>query len=133
MHQHFLDSAVEGSTEGLIVKTLDCSYEPSKRSVNWLKLKKDYLDGVGDSFDLVVIGAWHGKGKRTGFFGSFLLAVYDPINDEYQSITKIGTGFSEEDLETHTRNLKALETSGPSSNYRCVVYISYTGIHSHAL
>ena len=62
-----------------------------------------------------------GKGKRTGVFGSFLLAVYDPINDQYQSITKIETGFSEEDLETNTRNLRALETSGSASNCGCLV------------
>lgn len=100
------------------MKTLDCTYEPSKRSVNWLKLKKDYLEGVGDSFDLVVIGAWHGKGKRTGVFGSFLLAAYDPINDEYQSVCKIGTGFSEEDLENFTQALKDIAIGKPPANYR---------------
>ena len=58
---HFLNESVAAGTEGLIVKSLDSTYEPSKRSVNWLKLKKDYLEGVGDTFDVVPIGAWHGR------------------------------------------------------------------------
>lgn len=57
----FLYEAVNVGTEGLIVKTLDSTYEPSRRSAHWLKLKKDYMNGVGDTFDLVPIGAWYGK------------------------------------------------------------------------
>ena len=57
----FLNDSVAAGTEGLIVKTLDSTYEPSKRSSHWLKLKKDYMEGAGDTFDVVVIGAWHGE------------------------------------------------------------------------
>lgn len=114
----FLNEAVNVGTEGLIVKTLDSTYEPSKRSAHWLKLKKDYLEGVGDTFDLVPIGAWYGKGKRTGVFGAFLLAIYNENTEEYQTISKIGTGFSEERLKELADLLRPLTISEPRSYYR---------------
>ena len=94
------------------------SYEPSKRSSHWLKLKKDYLAGVGDTFDVVPLGAWYGRGKRAGVFGSYLLAVYDAESEEYQTISKIGTGFSEELLKSLAESMGGHVIPAPKPYYR---------------
>ena len=94
-----------------MIKTLDlnATYEPSKRSLNWLKLKKDYLDtGISDSLDLVVVGADFGTGKRAGLYGSFLLACYDEDTECLQTVCKIGTGFSDEFLLKIHNQLKEI-------------------------
>ncbi|KAL1929838.1 hypothetical protein VTP01DRAFT_992 [Rhizomucor pusillus] len=118
--QEFLDVSIANNCEGLMVKLYDdenATYEPSRRSRNWLKVKKDYLAGVSDSMDLVVIGAFYGRGKRTSVYGAFLLACYDPDTEEFQTVCKLGTGFSDEDLQNLYNSLKELEIKEPKRFY----------------
>lgn len=123
-----LMESVRIGCEGLMVKTLNenAIYEPARRSLNWLKLKKDYITDTNgqakmtDSVDLVPIGAYFGTGKRTGVFGSYLLAIYDNENDEYQTICKAGSGFTDEMLQTLFDMLKDQQIPRPLANYRCL-------------
>ncbi|CAA9990642.1 DNA ligase I, putative [Plasmodium knowlesi strain H] len=96
----FLQDAIENNCEGLMVKTLldNASYEPSRRSLNWLKVKKDYIEGLSDSVDLVPIAGYYGKGKRSGVYGAFVLATYNSETENFQTVCKAGTGFSDEIL-----------------------------------
>jgi DNA ligase-1 len=118
--QTLLEDSVKASCEGLMVKMLDgveSHYEPSRRSQNWLKVKKDYLAGVGDSLDLVVLGAYYGKGKRTSVYGAFLLACYNSNTEKYESVCNIGTGFSEALLTELHDTLSPLVIDRPKPFY----------------
>ncbi|KAK5121033.1 hypothetical protein LTR85_005817 [Meristemomyces frigidus] len=119
--QTLLEESVKASCEGLMVKMLDgveSHYEPSRRSQNWLKVKKDYLSGAGDSLDLVVLGAYHGRGKRTSVYGAFLLACYNPTTEVYETVCNIGTGFSEALLAELHETLSPLVIDRPKPFYR---------------
>ncbi|KHO00805.1 DNA ligase (Polydeoxyribonucleotide synthase [ATP]) [Metarhizium album ARSEF 1941] len=96
--QLFLDESVRASCEGLMIK-------------------KDYLAGVGDSLDLVVLGAYHGRGKRTSVYGAFLLACYSPADDTYETVCNIGTGFSEQVLEDLHAQLSEIVIDRPKPFY----------------
>ncbi len=102
----FFRKAKDEGCEGLMLKQLDSKYRAGAREFLWMKLKEEYGNILGDSFDLTVIGALLGKGKRTGYYGALLLAAYDKNSDTFQSICKVGTGFTDHDLELIYNELK---------------------------
>jgi DNA ligase-1 len=98
--ENFFEKAVESGCEGLICKSLDedAVYQAGARGWLWIKYKRDYKSEMTDAVDLVVVGAFHGRGKRAGTYGALLLAAYDPEEDMFKTVTKCGTGFTDEDL-----------------------------------
>jgi len=97
--EDFLENSINSGCEGLMLKMLDAAYKAGSRGSYWLKLKREYRNELGDSLDLIVIGAFFGRGRRTGTYGTLLLAAYDDQNDTFPSICKVGTGFKDEDLD----------------------------------
>ena len=63
-----------------------------KRTSAWLKLKKDYVDGLGDTLDLVPVGAWHGNGRKAGWWSPVLLAVWDHTQERLIAVCKCMSG-----------------------------------------
>ena len=97
--EDFLENSINSGCEGLMLKSLQSPYRAGSRGNNWLKLKREYRNELGDSLDLVVIGAYFGKGRRTGRYGTLLLASYNDEKDGFESICKVGTGFTDENLD----------------------------------
>jgi DNA ligase-1 len=98
--EKFFEQAIENGCEGVICKSLaeDSVYQAGARGWLWIKYKRDYKSEMTDAVDLVIVGAFHGRGKRGGTYGALLLAAYDPDEDEYETVTKCGTGFTDKDL-----------------------------------
>jgi len=97
--EDFLENSINAGCEGLMLKAPSAPYRAGMRGSNWLKLKREYRNELGDSLDLIVIGAYFGRGRRTGLYGTLLLATYNPENDNLPSICKVGTGFTDESLD----------------------------------
>ncbi|MEM3467124.1 MAG: ATP-dependent DNA ligase, partial [Candidatus Jordarchaeales archaeon] len=106
--ERFFDAAVEDGCEGIMAKSIqqDSIYEAGSRGYKWLKFKREYKTEMTDTIDAVIVGAYMGKGRRAGSYGALLVAVYDDDSDTFKTICKVGTGFSDEELESLPEMLK---------------------------
>ncbi len=98
--EKLFDEYVGRGLEGLMAKDLSAPYVAGARKFAWIKLKRSYSQLLADTVDVVVLGFYYGKGKRTRFgFGGLLTGIYDEEGRRFRSIAKIGTGFSEKQME----------------------------------
>ncbi|MBW2981981.1 ATP-dependent DNA ligase [Candidatus Woesearchaeota archaeon] len=109
----FFKKCLQRGAEGIIAKSnaKDSIYKAGTRGWFWIKWKKEYMKGVKDTYDLVVVGAFYGKGRRTGTYGALLCAVYNKKKDQFETFTKLGAGFTDKVLAQLPKILKKYKTS----------------------
>lgn len=98
--ESFFESALEVGCEGIMAKStaVGSIYQAGSRGWLWIKYKKDYRSEISDTLDLVVVGAFHGTGRRKGTYGALLMAAYDTASDTFVTTCKLGSGFNDEHL-----------------------------------
>lgn len=96
--EKFFESSIENGCEGLMCKDLNSTYQAGSRGFSWVKLKRSYQSKMIEPIDVVIVGAFLGKGRRSGTYGALLVAVYDHEKDVFSTICKVGTGFTDEEL-----------------------------------
>lgn len=108
--QLMLDEAFTQGLEGVVVKKPDSGYEAGGRNFNWVKLKKHSAGDLNDTVDCVILGYIFGKGKRTEFgAGALLVGLYDKEKDQFVSVTRIGTGLTDDEWRSIKEKTKGLE------------------------
>jgi DNA ligase-1 len=99
--EEYFEKSIDTGCEGLIAKSIadDSFYRAGARGWQWIKYKRDYKSEMTDTADLVIVGAFAGHGRRAGVYGALLMAAYNSTTSEYETVCKLGTGFSDNDLQ----------------------------------
>ncbi len=118
----YFEEAIESGLEGIVAKDLHSVYVAGARKFSWIKLKRSYKGELSDTVDLVILGYYRGKGQRTEFgFGGLLAGVYNEKKDVFETISKIGTGFSEKNMQMFSDTLKKIKLAKKPARVDAVV------------
>jgi len=118
---NFFNKARNEGTEGIMAKSIkeDSIYQAGNRGYKWLKLKSLEGGKLKDTIDVVLVGAFYGKGRRTGVYGTYIGAVYNPENDNYIAFTRFFSGLTDELSETLTRDMEEYRIDKKSKHVIC--------------
>ncbi|MHA1488393.1 MAG: ATP-dependent DNA ligase [Promethearchaeota archaeon] len=107
----FFNIARKQGNEGIMAKSIQQNsvYQAGNRGFLWIKLKSLEGGKLKDSVDVVLVGAFYGKGRRTGVYGTYIGAVYDPINDRFEAFTRIASGWTDEIMDSLMKEIKPYE------------------------
>ncbi len=98
--ESYFNNAVEHGLEGIIAKDLHSRYVAGARKFSWIKMKRSYRGELSDTVDVVIVGYYFGRGIRAEFgFGGLLCATYNEKKDVFETVTRIGTGFTEKQMK----------------------------------
>ncbi|MDE1874006.1 MAG: ATP-dependent DNA ligase [Candidatus Micrarchaeota archaeon] len=124
--EKYFEEMISDGLEGIVAKDLDAPYIAGARKFSWIKMKRSYKGELSDTVDLVVVGYYAGKGIRTEFgFGGMLAAVYNEKSDMFETITRIGTGFSEENMRTFKKLFEKIKTPRKPARVESLVEPDY--------
>ncbi len=118
---NYFEQNIAQGLEGLVVKRPDAIYQPGKRNFNWIKLKRQEGGSLEDTLDCVILGYYHGTGKRAAFgIGALLVGVYNKAKDCFQTVAKIGTGLTDAEWRAQKKSCDDLQVKENPHNVECV-------------
>ncbi len=115
----FFHDMLQRGYEGIMIKSQSGEYQAGTRGWNWIKWKKEYVKELSDTFDVVIVGAYHGKGKRSGKYGALLCAAYNEKEDTFETLCKLGTGLTDELLEELPKKLAKYKLDKKPARVQC--------------
>ncbi|MFH1644041.1 MAG: ATP-dependent DNA ligase [bacterium] len=119
LEKYFNENITVG-LEGIVAKRPDAVYQPGKRNFNWIKLKREEGGELSDSIDCVILGYYHGKGKRVSFgIGALLVGVYNKKDDNFETIAKMGTGLTDKQWKEQKKMCDEIKVANKPKNVEC--------------
>ena len=117
----FFNEAREKGTEGIMAKSIQegSIYQAGNRGFLWIKLKGLEGGKLKDSVDVVLVGAFYGRGRRKGVYGTYIGAVYDKNNDNFEAFTRIASGWTDEIMSTLMKEVKQYEVTRKPNYVKC--------------
>jgi len=117
----FFNRARKKGTEGIMAKSIkdNSVYQAGNRGFLWLKLKALEGGKLKDSVDVALIGAFYGRGRRKGVYGTYIGAVYNPENDTFEAFTRVASGLTDEIMETFMKDMKQYEINAKPKHIQC--------------
>jgi DNA ligase-1 len=123
--EEFFEKALEMGCEGVMAKSLSSPYNAGSRGFHWIKHKREYKSEMVDTADLVVVGAFAGRGRRSGKYGALLMASYDKDTNAFKTVCKLGSGFDDATLEELPKMLEPFKTDERDSRVESRLQADY--------